>query len=124
MSVRNKQQGMSFFTLMIILIVAGVFFAVGIKLYPAYWDHGLVTSMMEELAVEPETKKDTPAETRLKISKRLLINQVNLPVNEAIKIDVSEGVKTLTLQYNVTVPMFYNVDAVVKFHEQYEVIVR
>jgi Tfp pilus assembly major pilin PilA len=122
--MRNKQQGVSFFSLMIILIVAGIFFAVGMKLFPVYWDHSLVTSMMEELVDEPETKKDSPAETRLKISKRLRINQVNLPVQNAITIDVKEGIKTLTLQYDVTVPMFYNVDAVVKFHEQYEVVVR
>ncbi|MBN0989379.1 DUF4845 domain-containing protein [Amphritea pacifica] len=124
MSMRNKQRGVSFFSLMIILIVAGIFFAVGMKLFPVYWDHSLVTSMMEELVDEPETKKDSPTETRMKISKRLRINQVHLPVQDAITIDVKEGIKTLTLQYSVTVPMFYNVDAVVKFHEQYEVIVR
>jgi len=124
MSIRYRQQGVSFFSLLIILIVAGIFFSVGMKLFPAYWDHGLVTSMMEELVAEPETAKDSPTATRLKISKRLRINQVHLPVQEAIKIQEKEGVKTLTLQYDVTVPMFYNVDAVVKFHEQYEVIIR
>lgn len=124
MSIRNKQQGVSFFSVMIILIVAGVFFAVGMKLFPAYWDHRLVTAMLDELVEEQETKKDTPMETRLKISKRLRINQVDLPVKDAIKIDVKEGVKNITLKYDVTVPMFYNVDAVVKFHEQYEVIIR
>ncbi|MBU2967538.1 DUF4845 domain-containing protein [Amphritea sp. 2_MG-2023] len=124
MSIRNKQRGVSFFSLMIILIVAGVFFAVGMKLFPVYWDHSLVTSMMEELVEEPETKKDSPNETRLKISKRLRINQVSLPVKDAIIIDEKEGVKNIILKYDVTVPMFYNVDAVVKFHEQYEVIIR
>ncbi|WP_417224960.1 DUF4845 domain-containing protein [Amphritea sp.] len=124
MSIRNKQQGVSFFALMIILIVAGVFFAVGMKLFPVYWDHSLVTSMMEELVEEPDTKKDNPAETRQKISKRLRINQVSLPVSDAVIIAEKEGVKLITLKYDVTVPMFYNVDAVVKFHEQYEVIIR
>ncbi|MDO6564449.1 DUF4845 domain-containing protein [Amphritea sp. 1_MG-2023] len=124
MSIRNKQRGVSFFSLMIILIVAGVFFAVGMKLFPVYWDHSLVTSMMEELVEEPETKRDSPTETRMKVSKRLRINQVSLPVKDAVIIDEKEGVKNITLKYDVTVPMFYNVDAVVKFHEQYEVIIR
>ncbi|UTW03803.1 DUF4845 domain-containing protein [Amphritea atlantica] len=123
MSIRYRQRGVSFFSLIIILIVAGIFFSVGMKLFPAYWDHGLVTSMMEELVAEPETASDSPTATRLKISKRLRINQVRLS-KEAIKIQEREGVKTLTLQYDVTVPMFYNVDAVVKFHEKYEVIIR
>jgi Tfp pilus assembly protein PilE len=120
----KAQRGMSFFSLMIILIVAGIFLSVAFKLYPAYWDHGLVTSMMEELVEQPETKTDSPTETRSKIDKRLRINQVTLPSRKAVTIDVKEGVKTLTLKYDVIVPMFSNVDAVVKFNEQYEVIIR
>ncbi|BBB27368.1 DUF4845 domain-containing protein [Amphritea japonica] len=124
MSMYKSQRGMSFFSLMIILIVAGVFLSVAFKLYPPYWDHGLVTSMMEELVEQPETKTDSPTETRSKINKRLRINQVTLPSQEAITIVEEEGIKTLTLKYNIVVPMFYNVDAVVKFNEQYEVIIR
>lgn len=124
MSMYKTQRGMSFFSLMIILIVAGVFLAVGMKLVPPYWDHSLVTSMMEELVEQPETKTDSPRDTRTKISKRLRINQVKLPSQDAIAIDVKEGIKTLTLKYDIIVPMFYNVDAVVKFNEQYEVIIR
>lgn len=124
MSMYKAQRGMSFFSLMIILIVAGIFLSVAFKLYPAYWDHGLVTSMMEELVEQPETKTDSPTETRSKIDKRLRINQVTLPSRKAVTIDVKEGVKTLTLKYDVIVPMFSNVDAVVKFNEQYEVIIR
>ena len=123
MSMYKAQRGMSFFSLMIILIVAGVFLSVGFKLYPPYWDHSLVTSMMEELVEQPDTKTDSPSETRSKINKRLRINQVKLP-QTAITIDEKEGIKTLTLKYDVIVPMFSNVDAIVKFNEQYEVIIR
>ncbi|MBQ0757478.1 MAG: DUF4845 domain-containing protein [Amphritea sp.] len=124
MSMYKTQRGVSFFSLMIILIVAGIFVSVGFKLYPPYWDHGLVTSMMEDLVEQPETKTDSPTETRSKIDKRLRINQVTLPSRKAITIDVKEGVKTITLKYDIIVPMFSNVDAVVKFNEQYEVIIR
>ncbi len=123
MSMYKAQRGMSFFSLMIILIVAGVFLSVGFKLYPPYWDHSLVTSVMEELVEQPDTKTDSPSETRSKINKRLRINQVKLP-QTAITIDEKEGIKTLTLKYDVIVPMFSNVDAIVKFNEQYEVIIR
>ncbi|GGK81475.1 DUF4845 domain-containing protein [Amphritea balenae] len=124
MSMRNKQQGATFFSLMIILIVAGVFLAVGFKLYPPYWDHKLIVSVMTDLTENPDTREDSATEIRSKIMKRLRINQVKLPVQKAVKIDEKEGIKTIVLKYDVTVPMFYNVDAVVKFHEQYEVISR
>ena len=126
MSMRNKQKGMSFFALMIVLIIGGIFFSVGFKLYPAYWDNRLVTSVMDDLVEASETRDDSATEIRTKISKRLRINQVRLPVplEKAVVIEEDEGVKTITLKYDVIVPMFYNVDAVVKFHEQYEVISR
>ena len=126
MSMRNKQQGMSFFSLIIILIIGGIFLSVGFKLYPAYWDNRLVTSVMEDLVASAETRDDSATQIRTKISKRLRINQVRLPIplKEAVVIEEDAGVKTITLKYDIVVPMFYNVDAVVKFHEQYEVISR
>lgn len=126
MSMRNKQKGMSFFSLLIVLIIGGIFFSVGFKLYPAYWDNRIVASVLEDLVENTDTRSDSATEIRTKISKRLRINQVRLPIplDNAVKIDVEEGVKTITLKYDVVVPMFYNVDAVVKFHEQYEVISR
>lgn len=123
MSMCKSQRGISFFSLLVILVVAGMFLSVGFKLYSPYWNHSQVSSIMEDLTHELDTKTDTPRETRLKISKRLLINQIKLPPG-AVVIKIHEGVKTLTLKYNIVVPMYYNVDAVVKFNEQYEVIIR
>lgn len=124
MTVLAKQKGMTFFSLMIVLIVAGVFFSVGFKLYPAYWDNHLVKSVLTDLVAEDATRDDSVHEIRSKIQKRLRINQVKLPSQEAITFNTDEGVRTITLAYEVQVPMFYNVDALVKFNDQYKVILR
>lgn len=123
MSTYKTQRGMSYSLLLVLLIVAGIFFAIGMKLLSPYQDNRVITSMMEGLVEEPETAIDTQRGTRLKINKRLLINQVRLPKG-AITMDDNEGVRTFTVKYDVTVPMFYNVDALVKFNEQYKVTLR
>ena len=124
MVLRNRQQGATFFSTMIVLIVAGIFLAVGFKLYPAYYDHYLIKSVVGDVAATPEEVSKPVNEIRNTLSKRLRINQVKLPAKEALKFTRDEGVMTISLKYDVRVPMFFNVDALVKFDEQYEVISR
>lgn len=124
MAVHNTQRGASFFSMMIVLIVAGIFLSVGFKLYPAYWDHYLIKSVVTELAENRDEASLPVAEVKLLLSKRFRINQVNLPSPEALTIERDEGIITISLNYQVQVPMFSNVDALVKFDEQFEVISR
>jgi len=124
MALRNKQQGATFFSIMIVLIVAGIFLAVGFKLYPPYYDHYLIKSVVSDMVENTEEASKSAGEFRSTLNKRLRINQVKLPTKEALTFVRDEGITTITLKYSVTVPMFYNVDALVKFDEQYEVISR
>lgn len=57
---------------------------------------------------------------RNNINKRLTINQVKLPSPEALTIVNEQGVIKFTINYEQRVPMFYNIDAVVKFNDYYE----
>lgn len=124
MALKNRQQGATFFSTMIVLIVAGIFLAVGFKLYPAYYDHYLIKSVVGDVATNPDEAVKPVNEIRTTLSKRLRINQVKLPSKDALIFIRDEGVMTISLKYDVRVPMFFNVDALVKFDEQYEVISR
>ncbi|MEH6577617.1 MAG: DUF4845 domain-containing protein [Amphritea sp.] len=124
MTLRKTQVGASFFSTMIVLIVAGIFFTVGFKLYPAYWDHYLLKSVVTELAERPDEASLPAAEVKMLLNKRFRINQVRLPNKNALTIERDEGIITITLNYDVQVPMFSNVDALIKFDEQFEVISR
>ena len=124
MAMRKTQVGASFFSTLIVLIVAGIFLSVGFKLYPAYWDHYLIKSVVTELAESPDEASLPVPEVKSLLSKRFLINQVRLPNKDALTIERDEGIITFTLNYDVQVPMFSNVDALIKFDEQFEVISR
>jgi hypothetical protein len=118
--LRNRQKGASFLSIMLVLIIGGIFFSVGFKLYPAYWDYKLVDSVLTDVSSSPDELSKSMAQLRRDIDKKLYINQVRLPSKESLVVEQDKGVIRFTLDYEARVPMFYNVDAVVKFNKQYE----
>jgi len=119
---RSNERGASILATLIVIMVAGVFFTVGFKLYTPYMDHWTIKSIVENLTLDQDEIKKPIPEIRRDIERRLHINQVRLPEREDLKIEVKEGVLHFDLKYERRVPMFHNVDAVVKFEEHFEVI--
>ncbi|MBP0048378.1 DUF4845 domain-containing protein [Marinobacterium sp. AK62] len=116
------QRGASLLSTLLVLIVAGVFFSVGFKLFTPYKDHATINSIMTNMVSDPEELTVSIREMRSNLDKRFLINQVKLPNREALDIRLEEGVLYFDLKYEVRVPMFYNVDALVTFEEHYEAV--
>jgi hypothetical protein len=123
MSVQGaRERGASILSILIVIMVAGVFFTVGFKLYTPYWEHLSIKSVVEGVVTDRQELEKPIHDIRRDIDRRLGINQVRLPDREALKIKLEEGTYYFDLVYERRVPMFYNVDAVVKFEEHYEAI--
>ncbi|MFC6671684.1 DUF4845 domain-containing protein [Marinobacterium aestuariivivens] len=123
MAVGNRERGASFFSIMMGLIIAGIFFAVGFKLFTPYKDHATFRSILENVIHDKDQISKEFRSIRRTIYDRAIINQVraDLSRDEFLKIENKDGVLNFDLVYEERVPMFYNVDAVVKFKEHYEV---
>lgn len=119
----QRERGASFFSTLIVLLMAGSLFSIAFKIYPPYTDHMTIQSVLENIVNDPEELRKPVATIRQDINKRLYINQVHLPSAEALEIVKDRGVLKFNLNYEVRVPMFFNVDAVVKFSEAYEAVV-
>ena len=118
-STRKQQKGASIFAIIVMLIVAGIFFSVGFKLYPAYFDNKLVDSVLTEMIGNNDELNQSEFLIKRTVQRKFTVNQIRLP-KEALKI-IKEGNKViLDLDYQVRVPMFANVDAMVKFKKKYE----
>ena len=118
-STRKQQKGASIFAIIVMLIIAGVFFSVGFKLYPAYFDNKLVDSVLTEMIGNNDELNQSEFLIKRTVQRNFTVNQIRLP-KEALKI-IKEGNKViLDLDYQVRVPMFANVDAMVKFKKKYE----
>ncbi|GGB89078.1 hypothetical protein GCM10011352_13870 [Marinobacterium zhoushanense] len=118
---RCGEQGASILATLIVIMVAGVFFTVGFKLYTPYMDHWTIKSIVENVTLDQDELKKPIPEIKRDLDRRFGINQVRLPERESLKIKLEEGVLHFDLDYETRVPMFYNVDAVVVFKEHFEV---
>jgi hypothetical protein len=120
----NREQGASFVSILMGMVVVGIFLAVGFKLFTPYKDHATVKSIIENVINDQDQVSREFRSIRRTIYDRSIINQVRaeLSRDDFLKIENIDGKIHFDLVYEERVPMFYNVDAVVKFNEHYEVI--
>ncbi len=114
----HRQAGWSFLGLLVFLLVAGVFVSVGFKLAPAYTDHQTLKSIMADTQRDQQLMARSKAEIKSSLNKKLSINNMNLP-KEFMTITKDKGDVLMDIAYEVRIPIFMNVDAVVSFKEQY-----
>ncbi len=118
MKLKQHQGGWSFLSLMTALIVVGVFVAVAFKLAPAYNDHQTLKSIMQSTQSDQQLMSQGKRDIRLGVGKKMRINNLDLP-KEFLKITKEKGDVFLDVEYQVRIPIFANVDALVSFKEQY-----
>ncbi|MGH1462043.1 MAG: DUF4845 domain-containing protein [Neptuniibacter sp.] len=119
-STRCMQTGMSILATLTIILVAGVFFSVAFKLHSPYFDYATIDSVLTDVIHDSEELKKSPALLKKDLKKKWAINQIRLPHKDSLIIRRKEGLVIFTLKYEARVPMFFNVDAMVKFDKRYE----
>lgn len=120
MTALKKQQGWSFTSLLAVLFVAGVFLTVGFKLAPAYYDHRTLQSIMTDTVADRALLSKKKSEIRISILNRLRLNNMRDLPKDFFKIEKDKGTVIFNIDYEMRIPIFMNVDAIVYFKEQYE----
>ena len=116
----HKQVGASFFGVLSVLILLGLVLSVAFKLFTPYWEFRTISAELKRVSNDREELARPIAQIRSNLDRRFLINQVSLPNSEALIITEDAGMIFFNLDYEVRVPMFSNVDAVVMFQETFE----
>jgi hypothetical protein len=119
MKLRRSQQGWTALGVLTVLIVAGIFVSIGFKLAPAYSDNRTLNSMMLDTVRDRALLSESKREIELAVLKRARLNNMALP-KDYMKIEKDKGTVSLIVDYEVRVPIFHNVDAVMTFKETYE----
>lgn len=119
MKSTNKQQGLGAISLLLILVVAGFFLLCFFRIGPAYLDNRYITSALRTLS---ENNSDVGQLEKTEIRKQLgnfmTINGVR---NQSVKDFIIKRDKEkmiITNVYEVRVPIFANIDAVINFKNQ------
>ncbi len=118
MQTRNKQLGVSFWGLLVILALIAFFATVTLRLYPVYYEYFSVSSIMNRIAKEQLNSK---SEIVNRLSKTMQIDNVNRVKLDDFDIKKTKTGFTVTLDYEDRVAIMGNVDAVASFNKEIEI---
>lgn len=111
---KKKQIGSSMYVTMLLIMML-IFAAVTVmKLWAPYFDDMAVKTALKNLSEEPSTRTMGPKEIRSTLNKRLQVNSVQLDKEEII-IKKEDGEIMIDIIYERRIPMYGNIDAILKF---------
>jgi hypothetical protein len=122
MQSRNKQQGLTMLSWLVILVVAGFMVMIGIKITPVYLEHLAVKESLESLKDEPLISRKPVTEIRKILFRRLDINNVRHLTKDDVTIKRSGGVTNITIAYEERRPIMGNLSLVVTFDDSIELV--
>jgi hypothetical protein len=113
----SRQRGISSAGVLLIAVLLGLFFTVGLKVGPLYVDHNLITGLCQDLIDNGEANGMTVTEVRDRISSTLRINNVTDFDLNSIRMRKENGEAIITVAYEKRVPLIANLDIVPTFDE-------
>jgi hypothetical protein len=120
--LQKKQQGLTFISWLVILVVAGFFVMVGIKTTPVYLEHFAVKKSLESLKNEPLISRKPLSEIRRMLMRRLDMNSIRHLGKDQIHFTRSGGVTKITISYEERKPIVGNLSLVMTFEDSIELI--
>ena len=114
----QAQRG-SIYTTMILVALFGLVILATLKIAPAYLDDQAVTGTMETLAETEEFADMSINEVRESLMRTLNTNRISFDPSTVTLVKV-DGTDFIDITYESRKPLFYNIEAVVKFQHRFE----
>ncbi|MEX2489214.1 MAG: DUF4845 domain-containing protein [Pseudomonadales bacterium] len=119
MSLPRYQKGMGFVGWILLILIFGGILTLGLRLFPHYLDHNTVAGVLDGLGEIDGLGSQPTATIRDRMKKRLNVNNVrDFPIEENIKIERSGTAARIVMDYEVRVPVVYNLDLVATFNKE------
>lgn len=111
-----SQSGATLISWLLLIAVLGLLAVVGLKLFPIYLKDYTLSSILEDVARNPDSKEMSNAELWSTISKRLSINEIDDLVNkENVTITRDNGRTTIAVKYEARTDLIGNLDGIAVF---------
>jgi hypothetical protein len=117
----NRQQGLTFISLVFILGLIAFFVLLGLKIGPIYLDHSKVASALADIEKTPDIEEQSEAEIRSSLSKRFDINYVNDVTQNDITVTHHGSYLKVVIEYEVVRKIAGNLSVLVEFNDVIEV---
>lgn len=119
MQLRQKQLGLGSVGWLFVLTVGGFALLCLFRLGPVYMDDRAIQGSFKNLAERnPDLTSLRKSEIRSQLSKYNTINGIRSPGSREIDITRKKDKLLINNQYEVRVPLFYNIDVVLSFENQ------
>ena len=113
----SRQRGISSAGVLLIAMLLGLFFTVGLKVGPLYVDHNLITGLCQGLIDNGEANSMTVTEVRDRIYSTLRINNITDFDLNSIRMRRDNGEAIIIVSYEKRIPLVANLDIVATFNE-------
>jgi hypothetical protein len=125
MLTREKQNGMTFWGLLVVAAIFIFFVILFFKLLPPYIEHAKVKTALENISRQPGTADMEKSQIKAAFDRRFNIEDVNdVDLNKALFVEKKPGSMTIRIAYERRVPLAYNVTALIEFDDSAQVSVR
>jgi hypothetical protein len=117
----KKQKGASTPLVILFIAMAMIILTVAFKLYPVFYENWQLQHVVESFQDEVDLKDLSLKEIRRRFDTRLLTNNVrDFNADNNVSITKNDGTLNILVQYEVRVPIYKNIDAIVSFEETLE----
>lgn len=124
MKTRHSQRGLSSIAWLLILLVAGFFLTCAFKLGPAYADNIYIREALKSLSEFEKTDRGyagmSNSDVRRHLSNYFQVNNIRNIKTADVEIDRKADKTLINIDYEVRVPLFYNIDVVMIFKNQFD----
>ena len=115
----NSQQGASLYALIVVMTLLGILILAGLKIAPAYMDDQVISNALQNLKESGELSKMSLRDVRTYVTRTAQTNGGSFASDGIDQVEEG-GIDYLVVDYESRVPMFSNIDAVVKFNYRIE----
>lgn len=111
----SRQRGMSMWSALFVIGVVAFFLFVFFKLIPPYLEDMKVGSALDSLARDPNIGSMSKGEIMEGLSKRFDVDNVTAVKPGQLELKPMGKMKSLVMNYEVVVPLFYNISLLLEF---------
>lgn len=121
--MRNKQSGWTFWSLSAVIIILVVLVLLFMRLFPPYFDNLKLQEAMDKIVEDPRITSMTRRQLILELDNILYIDYAHevVDLKESLTIEKKEKIMTITVDYEVVVPLVYNISALLDFKNRAEI---
>ncbi|MBI5750870.1 MAG: DUF4845 domain-containing protein [Hydrogenophilales bacterium] len=111
----KHQRGMTFISMMILIILGVSITLLGVKLAPSYIEFFSVKKIMSAMAKDPAFPTMSPQEVRNSFDRRATIDYVDSVNGKDLDISKENGQNVASVEYSKKIPLVLNISACLEF---------